>query len=83
MNVIKKLIYSNRTVNWIDLQTALLLSITQHYKIKTHGTVSCSPRKWGTYKWSEFIVRNSKAVIFTRDALIVTDLMSVRDPCQT
>ena len=33
--------------------------------IKTHGSVLCSPRKWGARKRSEYIDRNNKFVIFT------------------
>ena len=31
--------------------------------IKTHGRVSCNPRKRGARKWSEHIDRNNKAMI--------------------
>jgi len=33
--------------------------------IKTHGSVSCRPRKWGACKRNEFIDRNNKVAIFT------------------
>ena len=33
--------------------------------IKTHGSVSCGPRKRGVRKRSEYIDRNNKVAIFT------------------
>ena len=42
-------------------------------KIKTHGSVLRGPRKWGTRKWSEYILeyidRNNKVTIFTHLSL--------------
>ena len=35
------------------------------FKIKTHGSVSCGPRKRGVRKRSEYIDRNNKVAIFT------------------
>ena len=34
-------------------------------RIKTHGSVSCGPRKRGARKRSEYIDRNNKVAIFT------------------
>ena len=49
------------------------------YDIKTHGSVSCGPRKRGTRKLREYINRNNKVAIFTHlyKVAIFTHLYSV------
>ena len=41
------------------------IAVIQVSIIKTHGSVSCGPRKRGAPKRSEYIDRNSKVAIFT------------------
>ena len=50
-----------------DLCCAIYIAVQwdQRQHIKTHGSVSCGPRKRGACKRSEYIDRNNKVAIFT------------------
>ena len=54
--------YDSVPHNWL-LKCLNLFGV--HKSIKTHGSVSCGPRKRGVHKWSEYIDRNNKVLIFT------------------
>ena len=49
---------------YINLLNFTIINSTLLY-IKTHGSVSCGPRKRGARKRSEYIDRNNKVAIFT------------------
>ena len=49
----------------VQIPTYIHTLHTLHTYIKTHGSVSCGPRKRGTRKRSEYINRNNKVAIFT------------------
>ena len=52
---------------WVTKCTCACVCVCMcaHALIKTHGSVSCGPRKRGTHKQSEYIDRNNKVAIFT------------------
>ena len=54
-------------MGWAQQKCHMLLNIQNILteKIKTHGSVSCGPRKRGARKRSEYIDRNNKVAIFT------------------
>ena len=52
-------------INEMVANENMLFYSTRYTSIKTHGSVSCGPRKWGDCKRREYIDRNNKIAIFT------------------